>query len=174
MSRAAGERIGLNRQPDRVAQIGASFHDHRLPADPVDVEAELISHYAKAGIASLDARIPYGGGQAAKRIGPPARTWQIINCSRIPGENRITSVLRRISKEKNVRQTGTVVERKDADGPKTGGNGYSNQFVTSGKGPCVNVCYSVQDCHIGQEIAVQEYVTPDVPDAAGDCDVSEL
>src|ERR1039458_7780834 len=42
IGRAAGERVGLHRLPDRIGKIRAGFHHDGLSTGPLDVETELI------------------------------------------------------------------------------------------------------------------------------------
>src|ERR1039458_1173135 len=70
IKRTTDEGVCSNRSPSGVSQISAGFHYHRLPAGPVDIEAELIRLHAKAGISGLRLRQPERGWTTGKRCAP--------------------------------------------------------------------------------------------------------
>ena len=56
--RTARECEGLQRCPERVSQISASFYRNWNKRSARDVEPKLVAPYAKIGSAGLDERVP--------------------------------------------------------------------------------------------------------------------
>ena len=55
---AAGESDGLERRPDGIGEIRASFHHNNEATAPSDVETEPICPHAETRAAGLDLGIP--------------------------------------------------------------------------------------------------------------------
>src|SRR5262245_45416002 len=83
--RAAHERIGGQRRPDGIGQIGAGFHDDREVRGPGNGETESVAPDAevvvaiRAGQNQRRGQIPQRRGSAVKVRFPAARSRQIID-----------------------------------------------------------------------------------------------
>jgi hypothetical protein len=61
IERSIDERVGLNRRPNRVGQIGAGFYYYCKIICTRNIEPKLIVHEPETSVASFDLRVPLDG-----------------------------------------------------------------------------------------------------------------
>jgi len=160
--------------PDRISQICAGFHHHRLPVGPIDVEAEWIRHRRDTGRLHL---WQPGLGCTIGKIGkifPACCVRKIIsNCIQREIKNIRADRRRRVAVKKAAFQIAAKTESIILDISDAGGDGEACQAGAIIERVISDALYAVWNSNVGKAGARVKFVFCNAGDAIGKCNISQ-